>query len=191
LRVEVVSVKARSKGASMSVIGAVKRLGIMIGGIAILVALTSGAQFLIGHRIPDWLKAIATLLVALGAYISYVRLTERRPVDELAPAALLPETLLGLAIGVGLFATVIGLLALTGHYHHLGYGSVPGLLTAFLATLTGAVIEELLFRGFLFRVVQSIGGTWIRRGRFCDRFRRASWLQPTCNGGAIDTSSGR
>ena len=38
---------------------------------------------------------------------------------------------------------------------------MPGLLAAFATAAVGAVREELLFRGFLFRVIQSIGGTWI------------------------------
>jgi hypothetical protein len=145
----------------MTVFEGAKRIGIMLGGMAALVLVVAGAQWLTRHRLPGWLDAVVILLVALGAYVLYVRLTERRRVDELAPALLAPQGLLGLLIGVVLFSAVIGLLVATGTYHYVGYGSIPSVFTAFATTLTAATIEELLFRGFLFRVVQSIAGTWI------------------------------
>jgi hypothetical protein len=120
-----------------------------------------GAQQLLRHRIPVALEAAVLLALAFGVYVFYVRSTERRRVDELSPAALLPQTLLGLVIGLAIFTTVIGLLVLTGTYHYQSYTLMPGLLTAFAVTAVGAVREELFFRGFLFRVVQSIGGTWV------------------------------
>jgi membrane protease YdiL (CAAX protease family) len=129
--------------------------------MALLAAIVLGAQQLLRHRIPDALEAPVLVALAFGVYVGYVRLIERRRVDELAPAFLLPQTLLGLAIGIAIFATVIGVLALSGTYRYLGFGNVPGLLTAFAITAVGSVREELFFRGFLFRVVQSIGGTWI------------------------------
>jgi membrane protease YdiL (CAAX protease family) len=138
-----------------------RRIGIMLGGMAVLAAVVFGAQQVLRHRIPVGLEAVVLLALAFGVYVLYVRLTERRRVDELAFAALLPQTLLGLAIGVAIFTSVIGLLVLTGTYHYQSYTFVPGLLTAFAVTAVGAVREELFFRGFLFRVVQSIGGTWV------------------------------
>lgn len=133
----------------------------MLGGMVVLVAAISGAQLLTRHRIPKGLEAVLILLLALGVYALYVRLAERRPVDELSPASVVPQLLSGLALGFALFSIVIGVLALTGNYHFLGFASAPGLLTDFAVAAVVAVIEELLFRGFLFRVVQSIGGTWI------------------------------
>ncbi|HTA53302.1 MAG TPA: CPBP family intramembrane glutamic endopeptidase [Candidatus Acidoferrales bacterium] len=145
----------------MSLREVLRRIGVMLGGMAVLAAVVFGAQQVLRHRIPVGLEAIVLLALAFGVYVLYVRLTERRRVDELAPAVLLPQTLLGLAIGVAIFTTVIGLLVLTGTYHYQSYTFVPGLLTAFAVTAVGAVREELFFRGFLFRVVQSIGGTWV------------------------------
>lgn len=145
----------------MKPVDSLKRIGIMLGGMVTLVVVVHGAQVVVHRRIPSWLEAVLILLLAFSVYALYVRLTERRPVDELAPAALLPQSLLGLSIGVVLFSTVIGLLTLTGNYRYLGYAWAPGIFAAFATTAAVAVIEELLFRGFLFRVVQSIAGTWI------------------------------
>lgn len=145
----------------MKFIDALKQLGLMIGGMLLLIVVVVGTQQITHHRIPNWLEAILVLLLLLGAYLLYGRFAERRAVDELAPAGLLSQTTLGALFGFALFATIIGLLAATGHYHYLGFAFFPGLLAAFATTATPAVLEELLFRGFLFRTVQSIGGTWI------------------------------
>jgi uncharacterized protein len=145
----------------VSLLDVLRRMGLMLGGMTLLAVVVMGAQQLLRNRIPVGLEAVVLLFLAFGTYVLYVRLTARRRIDELAPAALLPQTLFGLAIGVAIFTGVIGLLMLTGNYQYQGYASVPSLLTAFATTTVGAVREELFFRGFLFRVVQSIGGTWI------------------------------
>lgn len=136
----------------------------MIGGIVALLAITGALEWLLYRRLPDLAVGSILIIVVLGVYALYVRLTERRAVAELAPRALLPETLLGVIIGAVLFCAVIGLLAFTGHYTFLGYASIPDLITTIVLTLLGAIAEELLFRGFIFRVVQAIGGTWIAVG---------------------------
>jgi hypothetical protein len=105
----------------MKFVEAIKRLGVMLGGMLLLVVVVIGMQRLTHHRIPNWVEAILLLLLILSAYALYVRLTERRAVDELAPAAFIPQITLGMFFGLVLFATVIGLLALTGHYHYLGF----------------------------------------------------------------------
>jgi membrane protease YdiL (CAAX protease family) len=133
----------------------------MLAGMAALATIVIGAQRLLHNRIPVAVEALMLLVLAFGTYVLYVRFTERRRIDELAPTAMLPQTLVGLAIGAAIFAIVMGLLMLWGIYHYRGHAFVPGLLTAFAVTAVGATIEELLFRGFLFRTVASLGGTWI------------------------------
>lgn len=133
----------------------------MIGGIIVLTAVASGVQFVVVKRVPDAVGASIVLAALLGTYALYVRLTERRRVEELDLRALVPQFFLGLAIGALLFTAVIGLLAFTQHYRYDGIASIPHLGTTLLLATAAAVMEEIIFRGFLFRVVQSIGGTWI------------------------------
>lgn len=145
----------------MTFVSALKWIAIMIGGILVLLVITAGLDLALHSRVPDVVAGIVLLAAMLGAYILYVRLTERRAVTELAVRPLAPELLLGIVVGALLFAAVIGLLALTGHYQLLGYATVPALAGTIVLTLMGAVAEELLFRGFLYRITQKIAGTWI------------------------------
>ncbi len=68
---------------------------------------------------------------------------------------------LGLLIGALLFCAVIAELALTGHYHIDAVHVTADLAVAALLFLPGAAIEELLFRGVLFRLLEEWSGTWI------------------------------
>ncbi len=68
---------------------------------------------------------------------------------------------LGLLIGATLFCAVIVQLALTGHYHIDAVHITTDLAIAALLFLPGAAIEELLFRGVLFRLLEEWSGTWI------------------------------
>lgn len=68
---------------------------------------------------------------------------------------------LGLLIGAALFCAVIAQLAVTGHYRIDAVHVTPDLAIAALLFLPGAAIEELLFRGVLFRLLEEWSGTWI------------------------------
>lgn len=63
-------------------------------------------------------------------------------------------------LGVALFSCVMGCLWLARAYHPSGWGSGPPMATALLSAVAGAVVEEIIFRGFLFRLVAGLGGNW-------------------------------
>jgi membrane protease YdiL (CAAX protease family) len=109
------------------------------------------------------LVSLAVGVVAAGAavagYTLLVRWLERRPVVELARPAALPGLRLGALIGLALFTVTVGLIALFGGYRVSGFGSVSGCL-AILGTMAGAAtVEELLFRGVVYRLVEELVGT--------------------------------
>jgi uncharacterized protein len=89
-----------------------------------------------------------------------VRRTERREPVEAAWDSARGGLLRGLLIGVGLFAAVIGIIALNGGYHVTGWGSVAGAVGLFGFMAAAAVTEEVIFRGVLFRIVDGWIGTW-------------------------------
>jgi membrane protease YdiL (CAAX protease family) len=93
------------------------------------------------------------LVVAVLSVLAYrwvVGRTESRPVTELQGRGAVPAVLRGLLIGVAAFGSVIVNLYWLGDYTVEGRGSV-----------SGAVTEELMFRGVLFRLAERRLGTWI------------------------------
>ena len=99
---------------------------------------------------------------ALLAYLVMVKLIERRPLDELAPRRLLPDSLRGIVAGTLLLSAIFGVLWLLGSYRVIGFNPHAAWLPALLMTGFGAGIgEELMFRGALFRIVEEGLGTWV------------------------------
>jgi len=60
-----------------------------------------------------------------------------------------------------LFSVVIAELTAVGFYRVIAVHVTPDLAIAVLLLFPGAIAEELLFRGVLFRLIEEFGGTWI------------------------------
>jgi membrane protease YdiL (CAAX protease family) len=118
--------------------------------------------------VRPWLGMLATALLstaiaAVGgwlAYRAYVRLFERRTLAELEPRHARRELAAGIAIGASAFAASIGILALLGVYRVVGAGALLPVALAALMAIGSATIEEIVFRGVVFRLVEEWGGTW-------------------------------
>ncbi|GAA3215313.1 CPBP family intramembrane glutamic endopeptidase [Dactylosporangium siamense] len=114
----------------------------------------------------DWnvpltlLLGLATAALALLVYAWVVRRTEHRAPVEVAVRGAGPALGRGVLIGTGMFAAVIASIALFGGYRVTGWGSAAGAVALVGFMAAGAVTEELLFRGVLFRIVEERAGTW-------------------------------
>jgi membrane protease YdiL (CAAX protease family) len=70
--------------------------------------------------------------------------------------------LFGLLGGTVLFSIVVAIAGLLGVYRIAGVGSLNGLLAALIVpTIGAAVLEEIAFRGILFRWLEQFGGSWL------------------------------
>lgn len=107
------------------------------------------------------LVALVLAATALGAYYAYVRLIERRPVTELSRAGALRELGAGVLLGAGLFTLTVAALALLGVYRVTGLGTWLGVLTVLIVSINAGVVEEILFRGIFFRIIEEGLGSWL------------------------------
>lgn len=110
------------------------------------------------------LRALGALLltaVVLAAYYAYVRWVERRVVSELSRTRALPELAGGLALGALLFAVTIGALAAVGAYQVTGSNSWRVMVAGVAGFILFGVLEEVIMRGILFRIVEQMLGSWI------------------------------
>jgi uncharacterized protein len=129
----------------------------LIAALALLFATLALTR---GHvsNIVTLMLASATLLII---YIAGARWIERRRPTELMGSIGLAEFASGIGLGVVLFSVVLGLLWVAGVYHPSGRGTVAGLGIGALAALLEAIVEEILFRGFLYRLAAIVAGTWV------------------------------
>jgi uncharacterized protein len=135
-------------------------VGLGFLNLLVLLAVLFGLQTLIRGRVPDLLGLTLLSLSLLVAYVAGVRWIERREPEELLHRAAGREFSYGLTLGICLFATVMLVLWIVGVYHPTGRGSIAPLAAGFLTALLAAVVEEIIFRGFLFRLTQKLGGMW-------------------------------
>jgi len=115
----------------------------------------------------EWrdLRNLVKALVLIAAYGAYVHWWECRLVSEFSLAKALPESAAGLLLGGMLFAGVVAFLSIVGVYSVVAVGSPSDLGAAVTSMLpkilAGALIEELLFRLILLRLLQrSFGTAW-------------------------------
>jgi uncharacterized protein len=107
------------------------------------------------------LSIIIALITVYLSYRLYVQIIEKRRVTELSADGAVKELGAGLLLGLGLAATIIGVLWALGNYRVLGFNSWLVLIPAAVANIPSAFVQEILFRGVLERITEETAGTWI------------------------------
>lgn len=123
-----------------------------------------------------YLPGLVAAAAALATYYWFVRWTERRRPAELAK----PVAPFGIGAGLTacMFALTVGILALLGSVHFIRVALPTALVTALAASLSAAIVEELLFRGIIFRLIERSLGTWIALAISAVLFGAIHFLNP-------------
>jgi uncharacterized protein len=107
-----------------------------------------------------WPHLLAAAL-CVSAYRVYVRRIEKRALSELGRTHAGRELGTGLLVGSLLLVATIGTVAALGFYGVSGRNDWTAVLTPLAPLILVVVLEELLFRGVLFRIVEQSLGSWI------------------------------
>lgn len=112
-----------------------------------------------GSIVVSWVLA----LLLLAALVLVERLIAGKPPAAIGfdPRYAWRDFLLGGVLGAALFSLVVLELSLLGWYRITGIHVTWSLGIAALLLLADAVVEEVLFRGVVFRLFQEWAGTWI------------------------------
>lgn len=147
-------------------LGWLRALGWTVG-LFFLVALTAfTTSEMLGKLWPKTLGPaqlfahVVGAVVGLAVYALAVWLAEGRKPSELALKPLLPQLAAGLAIGAAMFALVMGIMAVGGLYDFKRLGDAPAWIALGNAVQSG-VVEELMIRAVLLRLVWRAFGPWI------------------------------
>ena len=135
-------------------------LGFVMPVFALYLAIPS-----LTHTKGTMTGALLATVVACGlgwaVYAAYVRRIERRPVSELAMPGASRELGSGIVLGATMFTMTIGTLAILGCYSVDGRHALSTVAIPLVTAIGTAFIEEIVFRGILFRIVEGALGTWI------------------------------
>ncbi|MBD3728810.1 MAG: CPBP family intramembrane metalloprotease [Sphingomonadales bacterium] len=140
----------------------------LVISLGLLVA--TGAAFgWLMRRMPEYAGKDVTNLVEVLALIAALTLVYKLviarigdpPRDDL-PFHLAPRHLaIGTLVAFVLFTAVVGIAALLGAYRIVGPGGWTDFLSILaMAGISAGFVEELIFRGILFRWLEDFGGSW-------------------------------
>ena len=105
--------------------------------------------------------AILLSAVVLSSYWAYVRIVERRPVTELSRPHRLREFGAGILLGASLFCLTAGVLAALGVYQVTGKNGWLAMLATVPGFILSGVLEEVVMRGIVFRILEQSLGSWV------------------------------
>jgi membrane protease YdiL (CAAX protease family) len=115
----------------------------------------------VSDRLLKKAGALLLAVVILGAYRTYVKLVERRAVTELSRLGAVREFCAGVFVGALLLSLTIGALAALGVYRITGTNGWMPMLATLPGFILAAVLEEVLMRGVIFRILGQWLGSWI------------------------------
>jgi membrane protease YdiL (CAAX protease family) len=124
----------------------------------------------VGKFVPEtigksWLAVVHAVLVIVPVLLVYKLVITRmgeHPRDDLAWNDGSGRNLgLGLLAGIAIMAASVGIAAALGVYRIVGEGDTSKLvIELMLAAIMPGFMEELFFRGILFRWIEEFGGSW-------------------------------
>lgn len=142
--------------------------------VAMLIAIALFALALqtgvwLGQMVPQMdelssqaIRAAINVGLVLVTYKMVIAHLGQEPRDDLRSKNALRDLGLGLGGGLLLFSFIVGIAAAFDVYNIVGYGGTGALLMALItvAILPG-FMEELVFRGILFRWIEEFAGSWV------------------------------
>jgi membrane protease YdiL (CAAX protease family) len=137
--------------------------------------------------------AVLLTAVVLGAYWLYVRVVEKRDVAELSGRRAVRELCLGLALGALLFSVTVAILGALGIYQTTGNNGWLIMLGSVPAFVLSGVLEEVIIRGVVFRILEKSLGSWLALGISAVIFGVLHLLNPGAtllNAAAISVEAG-
>jgi len=137
-----------------------KEVGLGFMNLLVLVMAIAAVQPLLKRNMPGLAGALIMALLCLFVYTAASKWIERRTPLELEPGRALPEAGLGFVLGLLLFTVVMAVLWMVRVYHPGAAGWSAQVGEGLLSAVVAGVLEEILFRGLLFRLLAKILGTW-------------------------------
>ncbi len=153
-------------------------LGLTVGLTSFLVR--HGLVAALGHAVAgmSFVVVVPTVIACVGVYLLFVLWIERRHARELALAEAPVGLAAGIGLGVGTMGITVGTIWILGAYDVAGWNGLAALLTPLAIAVSSGFIEELVFRGVIFRITEEALGTWTALGVTAALFGAAHLMNP-------------
>ena len=157
---------------------------------AALYILVAGIGLAIGRFLPPIHSGVVRLLVKNGIVFAMVLLTYKlvirrmgeHPRDDLGPDGAFRNLGIGLLVGFVIMALSVGAAALADVYNIVGNGDSTQLVHELVATaIMPGFMEDLVFRGILFRWLEEFAGSWVALALTSAFFGAAHLMNPNAS----------
>lgn len=105
-------------------------------------------------------RVVALLCASFAGYLIFVRVLEQRAASELGFQGAVGELCRGVLLGAALLTLSLGVLYALGFYQVQASNGWAVTWAAFKLSLGAAVMEELITRGLIFRILEQWLGSW-------------------------------
>ncbi len=136
---------------------------VLVLGVILLVMMGLNADVMASYGaepVKSAVHVIAIAIAGLAIYIGHARFIEQRDATDVGLAGMGRQLGIGLLVGAGLYAACEAMLMAMGIYRIDGLNPLSFLLPAVAMAISSSVFEELLFRGVLYRSVETWFGSW-------------------------------
>ena len=153
-------------------------LGLTAGLTSFLVRQGLAAAF--GYAVAGMSFAVVvpTVIATVGVYLLFVHCVERRPARELSLAEAPVGLAAGVGLGVGIMGITVGTIWVLGGYDVAGWNGLGALLAPLAIAVSSGFLEELVFRGVIFRITEEALGTWTALAITAALFGAAHLMNP-------------
>ncbi|KFF07297.1 CPBP family intramembrane glutamic endopeptidase [Flavobacterium reichenbachii] len=107
------------------------------------------------------LKGLFVSTACIFSYILFFKKYDKRTVTEFAVKGLFKNLFIGISIGFVLQSLTILIMYLNGNYSVVNINPISFILIPFALMFTVAIIEEILVRGIIFRIMEEKLGSYI------------------------------
>lgn len=114
-----------------------------------------------GNHVLASFGVAGMVALAMWVYVGFARFIERREPSDLALSPGLKELGIGLLVGAGLYTLGVVVLIVLGYGRIEEVNPVVVMIPALYQACSAGFLEELLFRGALYRIVEEWLGSWI------------------------------
>ncbi|KPK87558.1 MAG: hypothetical protein AMS27_02365 [Bacteroides sp. SM23_62_1] len=106
------------------------------------------------------LRAVLTLLILMPyLYWLFYNKLEKREITELGKKGLVKDLLAGLLLSAGTISLILLFLAIFGFFKIESFSPQISLIPLFIMMISLVFVEELLFRGIIYRIIENSLGT--------------------------------
>ncbi|RMH64259.1 MAG: CPBP family intramembrane metalloprotease [Calditrichaeota bacterium] len=145
---------------------------IIIGIVGLALVMSAGqyvthktlADTTLNPDVVNLIVGLVSAVLTIWAYRVLFRFYEKRSVTELSTRGMFKNLATGMVIGALLQSLTIAVIYLSGGYRIMDVHPVYFLIPPLTMGLTSAIMEEILVRGIIFRILEEKMGSYIALG---------------------------